>query len=315
MAEVKVHLHYPHDLKYDWETKMEYIDFDEERRKDVSTGNGFIIKSPKPIKDDIKDPEGIFSTRYGPQLQDMNAFADRYKCNCGYTRTRLYNGQICPICHTKTKYVDDNFFYTGWVVLSDNYYVIHSSIFMAISYFIGATTLDNIIRIHKKINEDGVIVGDAKAPKGEPFYGIGMMEFHDRFDEIMDYYFSKTKSPAKQEYYYDIMRNREKVFTHSIPVYTTSLRPVSIEGGDFHYEDTNAIFKMISTIASKISNDKNRMNTKEKMKNELLYDLQMEIKKLFDEVGKILSGKRGSLRQIFGGRLVNSPASEQLLAA
>ena len=32
----------------------------------------------------------------------MNAFADRYKCNCGYTRTRLYNGQICPICHTKT---------------------------------------------------------------------------------------------------------------------------------------------------------------------------------------------------------------------
>lgn len=315
MAEIKVHLHYPHSDKYEWETRMEYLDFDEERRKDVSSGNGFIIKSPKPIKDDIKDPEGIFSTRYGAQLQDMNAFGDRYKCNCGYLKQRINSGQICPICHTPVRFVDDNFSYTGWVVLSDKYYVIHGSLFMAISYFIGANALNNIIRINKKIDEDGVIVDSAKAPKGEPFYGIGMMEFHDRFDEIMDYYLSKTKSPAKLEYYRDIMRNRDKIFTHSIPIYTTLLRPISIEGGDFHFEDTNAIFKMIASFVAKINNDKNRMNNKTKMKNELLYDLQMKIKELFTEVGKILSGKRGSLRQIYGGRLINSPTSEQLLAA
>ena len=246
MAELKVNLHYPHSEKYEWETVMEYINFDEERRKDVSSGNGFIIKSPKPIKDDIKDPEGIFSTRYGATLQDMNAFGNRYKCNCGYLQMRVNNGRICPICHTKVKYVDDNFSYTGWIVLNENYWVIHTSLFMAISYFIGATTFNNIIKINKKIDEDGCIIETAKPPKGEPFYGIGMMEFHDRFDEIMDYYYSKTKSPAKLEYYYDIMRNRDKVFTHSIPVYTTLLRPCSIEGGDFHFEDTNAIFKMMA---------------------------------------------------------------------
>lgn len=302
MAELKVNLHYPHNEQFDWETRMVYINLDEERKKDITEGKGFIIKSPKPIKDDLKDPEGIFSTRYGPTLQDLNAYADRYKCKCGYLRMRINNGNICPICNSPAMYVDDDFSYFGWLVLKDDYYVIHSSLFMAIASFIGYNTLINIIKINKKINEDGQVVETSKAPKGEPFYGIGMMEFYDRFDEIMSYYYDKSKSPAKKEYYDDIMRNRDKVFTHSIPVFTTLLRPYRLEGGELHYEDTNAVYKIMATLVSRINNDKFKINKKAKMKNELLFDLQMKIKKLFDEICAIMSGKKGTLRNAYGGR-------------
>ena len=302
MAEIKVNLHYPHNDQYEWETQMINLDFDEERRKDVSSGNGFIIKSPKPIKDDLKDIEGIFSQRFGLTLQDVNAFGDRYKCSCGHLIQKINSGQICPICHTPVRYVDDNFSYFGWLVLKDDYYVIHSSLFMTISYLVGYNTLMNIIKINKKINEDGEIIETTKPPKGEPFFGIGMTEFHDRFDEIMAYYYEKTKSPAKQEYYEDIMRNKDKVFTHSIPVYTTLLRPYRLEGGELHYESTNEIYKMMASLVARINNDKIRINKKFKMKNELLYDLQVCIKKLFDEITLIMSGKKGSIRQLVGGR-------------
>ena len=302
MAEIKVNLHYPYNEEFDWETRMVNINFDEERKKDVSSGNGFIIKSPKPIKEDLKDPEGIFSSRFGQTLQDVSPFGDRYKCSCGHLMSRINNGQICPICHTPVKYVDDNFSYTGWLVLKDDYYVIHSSLFMTISYLVGYNTLMNIIKINKKINEDGEIIETFKAPKGEPFFGIGMMEFHDRFDEIMNYYYEKTKSPAKQEFYDEIMRNRDKVFTHSIPVYTTLLRPYRLEGGELHYESTNEIYKMMASLVARINNDQFKINKKTKMKNELLYDLQIRIKKLFDEISKILSGKKGSIRNLVGGR-------------
>jgi len=302
MAEVKVNLKYPNNDQFDWETQMVYINLDEERKKDLISGNGFIIKSPKPIKDDIKDPEGIFSTKYGQTLQDLNPFADRYKCKCGHTKSRINSGEPCPICHTPVRYIDDNFLYTGWIVLKEKYHIIHPSLFMAIAYLIGYNTFINIIKVNKKIDEDGQIIETTKPPKGEPFFGIGMMEFYDRFDEIMSYYYKKTKSPAKQEYYDDIMRNRDKVFSNSIPVFTTLLRPYRLEGGDFHFEECNALYKIMASLASKISNDKFKINRKEKMKNELLFDLQMKIKKLFDEICKILSGKKGSVRTLFGGR-------------
>ena len=122
-----------------------------------------------------------------------------------------------------------------------------------------------------------------------------MMEFHDRFDEIMTYYYNaKCKSPSKLERYQDLMMDKDKIFTQSIPVFTTLLRPYKIEGGEMHYESTNATYKILSSIVAKINSDSLTMNRNKKTKNELLYDCQMKVKELFDEINKILSGKKGS---------------------
>ena len=67
-----------------------------------------------------------------------------------------------------------------------------------------------------------------------------------------------------------------------------------------HYESTNSIYKILATIATKINSDSLTMNRNKKTKNELLYDFQMKVKELFDEINKILSGKKGSGIRIYG---------------
>ena len=126
-----------------------------------------------------------------------------------------------------------------------------------------------------------------------------MIEFHDRFDEIMEYYNAKRN---KKDYYESIMQDRDAVFTQSIPVYTTHLRPYRLEGGVLHFEGTNALYNMLANLARVINNDKNKMDRKKKPKDQLLFDMQMKYKELYDEIIKILSGKKGSIRQLFGGR-------------
>lgn len=311
MAEIKVTTHYPVSEEWEYITKMVRINMDEERVNDVSTNKGFVVTSSKPIKDDIKDPDGIFSTRFGRTLQDIDPYSTRYKCKCGNLNSKFMVGQTCPICGEKVRYVDDDFSYFGWIVLKNPYHIIHPTLFVSLSAFIGTETFDNIIKIQTKKDKDGNDM-PIKVPKGEPFYGIGMMEFYDRFDEIIEYYASKYRDRAKSignasartkmGIYKNIMDDRDKVFTQSIAVFTTLLRPFKMEGEDLHYEKSNSLYKICCTLAEKINKDNLRMTRKAKSKNTLLYDLQMKLKKLDDEINAILAGKKGQVRQLYGGR-------------
>ena len=165
------------------------------------------------------------------------------------------------------------------------------------SFFIGEKDFNAIIEPVNKKDEDGYEI-EYKRPKDEPFYGIGMIDFHDRFDEVMEYYLAKK--PNKRDYYEDIMNNRDKVFIQSIPVYTTALRPYHLDGGSLHFEGTNAIYNMMASLASKINDDKTSMSKKKKPKDQLLYNLQKKYKELYEELLKIISGKKGSIRTLFG---------------
>lgn len=301
MAEIEVRTTYPRSDDYEYETRLRRINMDEERIHDIYNGKGFVVTSSKPIKDDIKDPNGIFSTRFGMTLQDVQAYATRYKCKCGYLISRFMLNQICPICGTPVKHVDDDFGYFGWVVLKDPYYVIHPTLYMSLSSFIGSEVFDNIIKYQAKKDEDGKDM-EIKRPKGEPYYGIGMMEFKERFDEIMMFYHNKHRSPAKNDLYEDIMKNKNVIFTQSIAVFTTLLRPYKIEADDLHFEKTNATYKIITTLAERINRDRLKMTKKAKSKNALLYELQSKIKELHTEILAILSGKKGTIRQLYGGR-------------
>ena len=120
------------------------------------------------------------------------------------------------------------------------------------------------------------------------------------FDEIMEYY--RVKKPTKLDYYESIMKDKDKVFIQSVPVFTIHLRPYRLDGGVFHFEGTNAIYNIIANLAARINDDRMQMTRKKKPKNTLLFDMQMKYKQLYDELTKIISGKKGSIRQLFGGR-------------
>ena len=80
MGSIKVNLEYPFHPDYEYMTVLERINLDQERIRDISIGNGFIVGPPTgKLKKDLKDPNGIFSSRYGRTLKDLDPFATRYR--------------------------------------------------------------------------------------------------------------------------------------------------------------------------------------------------------------------------------------------
>ena len=302
MSNVQIDMTYPLDSEYEYEAQLDTVNLDDKREKSLRSGKGFIISRPqKSLKKDVKDPNSIFSTKFGQTLEDVNPFIDRYKCDCGYTRGRINNNTKCPSCGTYVKYVDDDFGISGWMVLKDPYYIIHPNLYKKLEHFIGGKKLDNIIKIVDKKNIDGHSMPRAVNNK-EPFAGIGILEFKERFDEIIQFYYKKSTSKHKNGYYNEIMKNKDKVFIQSIHVFTTYLRPFEMDRSDFRFEGTNAIYNMMAKLVYCINNDTLKILRKKKNKNELLYDLNLKYQKLYKELEKILSGKKGTLRSVFGGR-------------
>ena len=310
---MNVTMTYPRSDIYEYTSKMEVIDLDKEAQDDLSSGNGFLISSPKNSnKKDMKDPNGIYSSRFGQKIGDQNPFADRYSCECGHLKSRIHHGLECPVCHTKVKYVDDNFKLFGWIILKDQYHIIHPKFYSILDFIFGESPystekkkakgrkLQNILNYAPEVDQHGFSSESEFKPDNEPYYGIGMTEFYNRFDEILEYYISKY--PKKESYYNDIIEHRNLVFCHSIPVFTTHLRPTDIIDGFLFFEPINGMYNMINRLAHAINKDKRKMDNNPKIKNSELFALQMKYMELCDEVKKILSGKHGTIRNLVSGR-------------
>ena len=314
-TKLNIRLTYPDSPDWEYFTKISVIDLDEECKNDIEFGTGFEITAPKSSnKKDFKNIDGIYSSRFGQKVGDRNPNGDRYMCECGYSkyRGRINHGLECPICHTRVKYVDDDFKMFGWIILKDKYHIIHPKFYETLNYIFGpskfnierkkikGTKLQNMLNFSPEVSQDGFISPCEFKPQDEPFYGIGMMEFYDRFDEILDYYYKKN--PKKKDYYDEIQYYRESVFCHSIPVFTTHLRPANIQDNFMYFEPTNGIYNMINVHVHRINKDKRRMDNDLRVKNAELYKVQEGFMKLSDEILKILSGKHGQLRMLVGGR-------------
>lgn len=290
---------YPFDPEFEYTTELVRINLDEEKKDDLKRNKGFIIGPHKGIKKDLKDIDGIFSTRFGRTLQDINPFADRYKCECGETMGRIHHNVICPHCNTTVKFIDDDFEYFGWIELKEDYHIIHPNLFKTLAFFIGEKRLMNIITAIDEKDQDGFTV-EVEKPKDEPFFGLGMLDFKNKIDDVLDYYVKVN--PGKSDVYKDLLIEKEKIFIHSIPVFTTQLRPYKVEEDKFLYGDTNEIYTLMSKLATTINSDQLRIYRHKKSKNKLLLDLQLQYNKLYEEVEKILEGKKGNIRSLFGGR-------------
>ena len=302
-----IKISYPYSKDYEFTTRLERLDLDKEREEDIKKDKGFIIAPSQGIKKDLKNQFSIFSSKFGQTIKDVNPFGNRYRCECGYLQNKINNGCICPICKTRVRYVDDDYNYFGWFVLQD-YYIISPAFYNGIRYFIGKD-FDNIIKYDPLIDEDGH-QKDPDRPKDQPFYGIGLIEFKDRFDEIMEYYSNKNKT--KTAYYDDIMSHKDIVFTQSIPVFTVLLRPYEVDKFTFSHEATNAYYNSISNKVTSLNKSK-LMEEKAKASNkstgpvrkqiqQTLLELQLKLDQLYNEIIDIIKGKKGNIRSLFGGR-------------
>ena len=205
---MNVNMTYPDNPEYEMDVRLKKINLDEERINDLRQNNGFIVTEPRSIKKDLKSLDSIYSRKFGSTLQDVNAFENRYKCKCGHLQGRVYIGIKCPVCGEEVEFVDDNYNYFGWLVLQDPYYVIHPAIYAQLRNFFGDNKrrehrMDKIIEPISTKDEDGFTVNNTEVTEDEPFLGLGMIDFVERFDEIMAFYLKKY--PQKKEMYDDIM--------------------------------------------------------------------------------------------------------------
>lgn len=301
MSEIKVNMQYPKNPDYDFVAKLVRLNLDFEREESIKNGKGFIIKDTYNVKKELKNNLGIYSQKFGPTLKDINVVMDRWKCECGGVKGRINHGTVCPVCNTIVKFVDDDFNYFGWIVLKDPYYIIHPNLYKSIQFLIGNDLKDIITHVEEK-DIDGFIVKrkNLTSKSSNEFVGIGMMDFKERFEEILKYYL--VKNPGKKDTYDDIMSNIDKVFIQSIPVYTTLLRPFKVDGESFSFEKTNAIYNIMTKSANAINNDGLKIYRKKKTKNENLFDLQEKYCELYKEIEDILAQKKGVIRGLFGGR-------------
>lgn len=296
---LNIKLSYPQNDEYEFLTQLIRYNLDDERKFDILNDRGFIVSPTHGIKKDMKDPDSIFSPKFGQTLKDVNSFANRYKCQCGHLQQRINWSCVCEICGKPVKYVDDDFEYFGWLVLQDHYYI-NMAYFQAINFFIGKD-LDKILCPKRVVDEDG-FEHDSQKPHDQPYYGIGMTKFREDFDEIMKFYLKKK--PAKISYYNDIMTHKKDVFTQSIPVFTTLLRPFYVNQQTFSHEDINGTYTIINKMVWNINSQSNLriQRSQQNPQDILLYTLQTKIQILYDKVVTILSGKRGAIRSLFGGR-------------
>ena len=191
------------------------------------------------------------------------------------------------------------------IVLVDRTKILSDSAFYnALRFFIGKD-FDNIIKFQSVVDEDGHQISEDL--KDKPYFGIGLIKFREQFDEIMEYYYKKNK---KQDSYNDIMKNKEKVFTQSIPVFTVLLRPVDIDVHICSHETTNQYYIMINRFVTELNKISNNTSRRAKRYNEpeiksiqdLLWKLQMKVEVLYGEIINIIKGKKGNIRTLFGGR-------------
>jgi hypothetical protein len=308
--QIPIRASYMKDPKFDYQLKMIRINLDRECERDINTGNGFVISDSNGIKKDIKDENGLFSPKFGQTLGSMNTYSNRWRCECGMLEGSVHKDMICPYCNTPVKFIGDNYQLFGWIRLN-NYYIIHPNLYSLIEFFCGPggigpndkekhSKLYNMIKYNGQIDQDGNENVEDLGITDQPFYGIGMIDFYNKFDDIMTYYLHKY--PAKIEVYNQIYENRDKIFTHSLPVFTSLLRPFDVHGSNMYYEPTNAMYNLINSLAGSINRDDTQMSKKKKPKNDLLFDMQIKIQELYEEIIQILSGKKGELRQLIGGR-------------
>ena len=281
----------------DWDAKCE---------SQLLTGEGFRIteegktdKNPEPGMYSIHSP--LFGTEWG----DDKAFEDRWSCKCGrYIGTYLAEKKFkCPKCKTVVSYVGVNMKKTGWIILDRNK-IIQPHMYKKLEVFIGKKVLEDILLYKSEYEKN-------EKPLS-PFSRIGMIDFYERFDEIMKYFLDKNK---KFDLYIFIMSQKSVVFAKSIPVYNALMRHFTIKDGKIKYTKDDILFKRIFTnhqllnndfaLARKMEGAKKRKGGVERLRKEnILYRIQKDILALWDFSFEAIDGKTGVINgQIVAGRM------------
>lgn len=282
---------------------------EEEMKNDIKSGNGFIITDKDGLdkKNSVRMENGIYSPKYGSIWGDENAFEELYSCECkdGKGLKGLRNLDVkCERCGAKVKYKGKNAHMTGWFKLN-NYKIIHPNIYYKLGSLIGYTRLREILSPEWISDINGIPqkpVIDENTRNDKKYDHIGMIEFQKRFDEIIEFFYSKKKN--KKDVYDFIQENRDKVFTSCLPCIQLFMRPIVLGDEDFNYAKINPKYASLSTKFYNINN-KEYTDKEEKILNKRLYSIQKTYFYTCNLIMDMENKKEGHIRNDMLGFKVN----------
>jgi len=280
------------------------VNYDVEHALSLLSGNGFDISEPAAVlsvdNEKTKAMYGPRSPLYGTSYSDEQAFLERTRCKCGKTMGVVHKGEKCPYCNTIVKEIGDNIKMTGWLCFN-GHKVISPHYYQLLCNAITKPVFDDIITLNKKVDRDGNIVDiepDSELYKDAKsiFSGIGLIEFRQRYYEILDYFEARKSTKRKQ--FDELRKDVRSVFTSYYPIYSTKLRQDSTTEDTFYYG------KLDKYINSTINIIRNLENAETIEITFYLQRIQEKINAMWDYNMEILKGKEGIIRgEILGGSL------------
>ena len=288
----------PNNEDDDHEVEFYLRSMEETFEEDMESGHGFIITDRSGLaKGNTERTEnGIYSPKFGSIWQDENAFKELYSCDCKRLEGRAYLGLTCAHCNTEVKFRDKDINMTGYFVL-DNYKVIHPTIYAQLGMLIGKKKLSNILTADWESDADGnpkkPIIDNSR--NIDKYANIGMIEFMNRFDEILDFFYQKKKE--KRDIYEFIKENRNKVFTSCLPCITLILRPIILGDEDFQYTKINTKYSILSSKIYSLNHKYRDIdNINEKIVNIRLFEIQSVYAQIDKKLTESLNKKSGLIR-------------------
>ena len=272
--------------------RLEFLNLDEECEKDIKSNKGFYITNEKDFdeKKGVRTIDGLYSPLYGIDTFSDKITDDLYYCECGKTRNSINDGEICPYCGTPVKFADADLSITGYISLG-KYSVINNGMYSILNKLIGAKDLNDIIKFNGKYNVNGINI--STKTKKSPWHGIGLIEFKNQFDDIIEYYKEKRKCYGE----YDLVKKyRDCVFTSNIPVYSALLRPLVKEGSKIGMMDVNRSFSIILANANNIRDDLIMGVDKAVVIENALMEIQTEYLNIYSDNIDMISSKKGIIR-------------------
>lgn len=260
---------------------------------DIANNDGFVITEPAMVSLDGK----ITKTMYGPNsplfgttYEDENAFMERHRCKCGTFKGKQFEGEICPLCGQKVEAREIDIKKTAWISLGSNM-IINPYWYQVFLNLIGTKVFPDIIKKVERVDLDGhrhdLIDGEDYEPSS-PFAAIGIDGFYERYDEIMDWVAKKKKNKTKDV---EICKKEKyKVFTRHIPIYSTMLRPSSSTTDTFYF---NTIDKHINPLFNLSESLKDCEDIE---REELIQSIQYHVNKIWAYNFNFINKKEGFIR-------------------
>ena len=272
---------------------LEKLNWDEECRRDFLCGRGLLI-TEMPFTKEVKNPNGTHSPKFNSDWGDEDAFADRYTCQCKALKGKIFNKEVCVKCNTEVQFRDVDLKVFGWCRLN-RFKLISPAYYRSLRSLIGDNNLTDIIHFDKEVTIDGDLKDKVNK---SPFKGIGLIEFYERYEEILVYY--KDKKKDKIELYKELIYNKSAVFTSAIPIYSPVLRPVAFKGESLFFNPVdrkyNYILSLVNLLNKKTKGEDLSTYKRERQRMDIpttLFKIQKKLMEYYDTVFIEINQKDG----------------------